>query len=446
MQTGSSESSSGPADRDASQVPGTVVRLFPPRRFLFLQGVPGAFMHSLALALSQRGHAVTRVNFNGGDRMAWPSLPAIDFTRDAADWPAFLARLLRVFQPTDIVLHGDCRPLHVAAITVAEAADIPVHVFEEGYLRPDWITLELGGVNGHSRLPRDPSAYLGAACALPAPPALAHVPPSVRARARDCLAYAAACLALRPWFPRYATHRGWPLLHEGLGWLKRALRGPLARRRSQAAVQRAFAAPGGFFVLPIQMDNDSQILCHSELGGMMAAVRAVIGSFAAHAPRDAVLVVKEHPLDNGVIAWRRVVREAAQAVGAAGRVVLVEDCDLQHLLDRARGLVTVNSTSATFALATGVPVHALGRSVYALPGLVHQGPLEAFWTAPVPPDTALFEAFRRVVTHACLVRGDFFTKDGVARAVAGAVPRLEAPRDAAARVGAVLRHAAASVA
>jgi capsular polysaccharide export protein len=105
----------------------------------------------------------------------------------------------------------------------------------------------------------------------------------------------------------------------------------------------------------------------------------------------------------------------------------------------------VNSTSATFALASGVPVIALGRSVYDLPALTHQGSLESFWVDPTPPDAGSFDAFRRVIAHACLLGGDFFTPDGVARAVAGAVPRIEGACDAAARIGDLLEGAVASV-
>jgi capsular polysaccharide export protein len=158
------------------------------------------------------------------------------------------------------------------------------------------------------------------------------------------------------------------------------------------------------------------------------------------------LAVKEHPLDNGVIDWRGVTRAAARDAGVADRVVLIEDCDLQLLLDRALGMVTVNSTSATFALASGVPVIALGRSVYDLPGLTHQKSLETFWRAPSPPDTALFEAFRRVLAHACLLNGDFFTHDGVTRAVAGAVPRIETARDAATRIDDIADNAVVNIA
>ena len=418
-----------------------VARIFHHRRFIFLQGVPGPFMHSLGLALAARGHGVSRVNFNGGDRLAWPSLPAVDFSGRTSEWPAFLQRLVFEIEPTDLILHGDCRPLHKIAIELANRRGITVHVFEEGYLRPDWITLEVGGVNGYSRLPRSVADYKAAAELLPAQPLTAHVPPSVRTRARDCIAYGAACIALSPLFPRYATHRGWSVPHEAVGWLRRSMRTTLARRRSEIAVRQAFAATGGFFVMPIQMDNDSQILCHSDLGGMMHAIRLVVSSFARDAPKDAVLAVKEHPLDNGVIHWRQVTQAAARDAGVADRVVLIEDCDLQILLDRTLGMVTVNSTSATFAIASGVSVIALGRSVYDLPGLTHQDSLEAFWQAPSPPDLGLFEAFRRVLAHACLLQGDFFTAAGIARAVAGAVPRIEAALDAATRINDVLNEA-----
>jgi capsular polysaccharide export protein len=418
-----------------------VTRIFPNRRFLFLQGVPGSFMHTLGLALIQRGHGVSRVNFNGGDRLSWPSLPAVDFTGPMSEWPAFLQRLMFDLAPTDLILHGDCRPLHKVAIELANHRGIAVHVFEEGYLRPDWITLEVGGVNGYSHLPRSIASYHRAANLLPAQPVATHVPPSVRTRARDCIAYGVASILLSPRFRRYTTHRGWSLPHEAIGWFKRSMRAASARRRSQAAIREAFAAKGGFFLMPIQMDNDSQILCHSDLGGMMHAIRLVVASFARHAAKDSMLAVKEHPLDNGVIDWRRATESAAREAGVSDRVVLIEDCDLQLLLDRTRGMVTVNSTSATFALASGVAVIALGRSVYDLPGLTHQDTLETFWQSPRPPDAELFEAFRRVLAHACLLHGDFFTRNGVARAVAGAVPRIEAARDAATRINDLVANA-----
>ena len=50
------------------------------------------------------------------------------------------------------MLYGDTRPVHAAAVMAARARGLCVHVFEEGYLRPWWVTYERGGTNGHSRL------------------------------------------------------------------------------------------------------------------------------------------------------------------------------------------------------------------------------------------------------------------------------------------------------
>ncbi len=122
------------------------------RRILFLQGLPGSFFFRLGKALSERGCRVYRINFNGGDLWDWPARGAANYRGSARGWPAYLATFLRQHRITDIVLFGDCRPLHRMARGTAAGLGVPVHVFEEGYLRPDWVTLERGGVNGFSPL------------------------------------------------------------------------------------------------------------------------------------------------------------------------------------------------------------------------------------------------------------------------------------------------------
>jgi capsular polysaccharide export protein len=42
--------------------------------------------------------------------------------------------------------------LHAKAVKQAKSAGLRVHVFEEGYLRPYWVTYESDGSNGHSQL------------------------------------------------------------------------------------------------------------------------------------------------------------------------------------------------------------------------------------------------------------------------------------------------------
>ncbi len=395
-----------------------------PRSVLLLQGPAGPFFRRLATALAARGHAVHKVNFNLGDALFWRGSGAIAYRGRAAAWPARCEALLRRYNITDLVLFGDCRKLHRAAIAAAIRLGIRVLVAEEGYLRPDWITFEPHGVNGYSTLPRTADWYLREAAALPTGAGV-PAPDSFLRRAVQDVLYHLASTAGRLAYPFYRTHRPWPALLEYAGWLWRLANLPAADRRSGRRSTWLAQSAQPYFLYPLQLDCDFQIRVHSPFAGQDAAIARVFGSFARWAPPACLLVVKQHPLENGLRNWRaRLARAAAQA-GLADRVVFLESGELAPLVAAARGLVTVNSTSGMVALAQGVPVHTLGTAIYDLPGLTSQGTLERFWRAPVKPDPALFAAFRAVLIARCLVPGGLYSLQGLDLAVAGAVFRLE---------------------
>lgn len=397
------------------------------RVFLFLQGPASRLFNQLGGALAARGHGVHRVNFHGGDQLFWRRPGALNYRGRDRDWPDFLETMILDLRVTDIVLFGDCRPRHRAAVMVARQLQLPVHVFEEGYIRPNWVTLELGGVNGHSSLPRDPDWYRVQASSLPAVAEGPRVASSFARRAGEDLAYNFGYMLLGWSFPFYRTHRPWHPLIEYAGWGARLVRRRLRHSGIAAAVAQAEVLRD-FYVFPLQLDCDFQVRQHSPFGGMIPAIEAVLTSFAAHAPPHTILLVKEHPLDNGLRDWRKQVRAIAAGLGITQRVCYIEDGDLEHLTRSALGMVTINSTSGTLALAAGVPLATLGQAVYDLPGLTFQGELDAFWTDATPPDKALYAAFRRVLAHRCLVRGGLFSTDGLALLTEGAVARLEALR------------------
>ncbi len=395
------------------------------RTFLFLQGLASGFFDRLGRTLIARGHGVIRVNLNAGDRVFWRQPGALDYRGRPEAWRTYVAELIADRDITDIVLFGDCRPMHREAIEVAGTLLLAVHVVEEGYLRPDWVTIELGGVNGHSSLPRNPDWYRETAVSLPAVNDVATIPSSFNRRAREDVLYNMTAMLLRPLYPFYKTHRPWHPLIEYAGWLRRLVQRPAARRRSEAMMQRMHTGDP-YYLFPLQLDCDSQIRLHSSFKGMAAVIRTVLTSFATLAPPHTLLVVKEHPLDNGLINWRKLTLDLAATLGITDRLVYLEQGDIAYLVRDARGVVTVNSTTGTFALAAGVPVITLGHAIYALPGLTFQGELDQFWTDHTTPDAALYDAFRRVLVDRCLIRGGFFSDEGLDMLVTGAVGRLEA--------------------
>lgn len=396
-----------------------------PRRVLLLQGLMGPFFRELGKGLRNAGHEVYKVNFNGGDRLYWRLPNGIDYRGDIADWPDAFTGLLNEHAITDVMLFGDCRDHHSVALEVCRANNIRAWVFEEGYIRPDWVTMELGGVNGHSTLPREPHWYRTAAAALSPLPEHQRVPSSFRRRATEGLLYNAADILTRWRYQGWKNHRPWHPLVEAVGWARKLNMRQDRQRAAGELLARLLAVPSDYFLFPLQLDSDAQIRLHSPFAGIADALKLVIDSFAAHAPPTHRLVVKEHPLDNGVRDWELVTFDLAERAGVRNRVDYLASGDIEVVAEHARGMVTINSTSGTLGLAKGLPVVVLGTAIYDIPDLTYQSGLDKFWSQPEPPDLLTFEAFRRVLIDRCLIPGGFFSDLAIKKVVRHAVARFE---------------------
>lgn len=395
------------------------------RSFLFLQGVSTPFFPRLADALRAQGHAVHRINFNVGDMANWGRRGcAVSFRGRLSELPDFVRNLYVRYGITDQVLFGDRRPVHRPAVELAPEFGVRTHVFEEGYFRPFWVTLERGGVNRHSALPRDPDWYRSIGTRLPeAGQSSEFVNPFWKRAMYDVLYHGAS--ALNPAiFPRYRTHAPYsaPVEYGGFLWRQaQQSRYSVSDKRSLHAVLRG-SRP--FFFLPLQLDSDSQIRDHSPFDGMRHVLHHVLQSFAINAAPESMLLIKNHPLDVGLNNYRKMVREIAEELGLQSRVVYVDTGALNPILRRAAGVVTVNSTTGMKALEYGCPVIALGETIYGLPGMTYQGSLDTFWQNAESPDPYLFHCFRNTVIYATQVNGGFYSGQGIDMVIRGCLPRM----------------------
>ncbi len=391
------------------------------RAFLFLQGPPGPLLYQLATSMRDRGIKVERINICAGDQVDWPE-KATNFRGRFTNWPVFFDNFLREHQITDILLFGDCRPYHVSARRVAALRGVRTFVLEEGYLRPHWMTLELGGVNGYSRLTRNKEWVIDEASKLSPepylPPIVANFRRRVRDSARHYIAVHAGCLS----YPFYRTHRPGSAVVEAIGWGWKYLTRRLRERQAQRVIGGLAGKP--FFLFPLQLSGDYQIRNHSPFPDMRAAASYVIESFARHAPEDAHLLIKAHPFDTTLANWRRSIERRGARLGIAKRVHFIDGGSLDQLADDSAGMVCVNSTSATLALAAGRPVCTLGDAIYKVPGLTFDRHVDEFWTNPVPPEEGLYGAFRRVLVDRCLVRGGLASETAVQTLIKSMLERL----------------------
>jgi len=391
------------------------------RAFLFLQGPPGPLLYDLAIAMRERGMKVERINICAGDRVDWPE-QATNFRGRFRDWPVFFDNFLREHQITDILLFGDCRPYHVSARGVAALRGVRTYVLEEGYLRPHWMTLELDGVNGHSRLARNKEWLIEQAKGLPPEPFLPPITASFRRRVRDTARHYIAVHAGKLAYPFYRTHRPGSAIMEGIGWGWKYLVRGLREQQTEEVLDGLEGKP--YFLFPLQLSGDYQIRSHSPFPDMRAAASYVMESFARHAPDEAHLLIKAHPFDTSLFNWRRFIDRRARRLGIRERVHFIDGGYLEDLAANTAGMVCVNSTSATLALAAGSPVCTLGEAIYKVPGLTYPHHLDEFWMDPMPPEPGLYGSFRRVLVDRCLVRGGIASESAVQMLIKSMLERL----------------------
>jgi len=394
------------------------------RNFLLLQGPATPFFNKLSKSLQDEGHTVHRVIVCAGDALGWNRKSSWHIIRLRKNVGKQLTDLYGKHGITDQVLFGDQRPLHRLARILGKQHAIRTHVFEEGYFRPYWVTLERDGVNRHSWLPRDIAWYQRAASQLPAAePVVGFSSPFYRRAIHDVV-YHLAGLLNPVFFPSYRNHAGLSAIQEYRAYIKRFswlwLMRPREFKRGQALVQ----ADISYFLLPLQLNTDAQIRAHSPFSDMEEVIHHVLTSFSRHASEQTHIVIKNHPLDTGLMPYRHIISKMAQHLGISHRVTFIEDGDLSALVNHATGVVTVNSTVGLVALASGIPTCTLSDPIYHLPGLTCQTTLDTFWQQPEAPDIALFEQFSRCVMHATQVNGGFYSPEGIELAVKNSLPLL----------------------
>lgn len=385
------------------------------RVFLFLQGPHGPFFDGLGKMLRKAGSTVWRVGFNAGDQAFWHDTDSyIPYVGSPKDWPEKVAALIDDLGVTDIVLYGDTRPIHAQAVKAANARGLTVHTFEEGYLRPYWVTYERGGTNGNSRLMDMNIEDMRSALAnsdMEAP-----LPPAHWGDMRQHVFYG----ALYHWFVMFANrryrsfrpHRALTVAQEFQLYLQRLLLMPAHAMDRRVATFRIRNGGFPYHLVLLQLEHDSSFQEHSPFSTMTEFLSVTLESFANGAPSHHHLVFKAHPLEDGRAPIRKDIKRISHDLGISDRVHYVRGGKLARLLDEARSAVTVNSTAGQQALWRNIPIKLFGRAVYDKPEFVSDLPLADFFGGALRPDNKSYVDFRRFLMETSQIAGGFYSVGG----------------------------------
>lgn len=392
-------------------------------RVLLLQGPSSPFYWHLGRALRARGAEVTRILFNPGDGLYWsPRAGRSERCKVAAvDYRDWIKARMAALGITDLVALGDARPYHREAILAGRAmtAAPRMHVIEQGLLRRYGILHDPDGTGTRSRIPARFGAFQARHSTRHHPPQSANFLQYVAYDLGYHLANTALGWAISP---RYIPPMPLPQWYEYGGWLRKIPSIPKRRRADRHVAQYLKKESAPVMLVPLQLAMDAQIRDFGRGMGMAAWLDLILDSFAAYAPPDLQLLIKRHPLDNGLIPWAKRIAARSQP-----RVHYAEHLDMMALLPRMRGVVTVNSTAGLEAILAGVPCKLLGEACYDIPGLVSDRDLAAFWSDPGSVDRDRAAAFEAFLQAECHVPGAF-DGPGAKTAAAHLADRIVSPR------------------
>ncbi len=385
------------------------------KSFLFVGAPFGPFFKALAAELERRGAVVWKIVSHGGEILDTPGRSRIAFRGQPDQWPTFVEDILKKRKIDAVVTFNDTLPRNRAALDAAERLGLHSFVLENGYLRPFWVTLERDGVNGFSRLPRDPSIYLDPRYRDEQGPSHNQFTARLRPHVINTFRHFLAAVVAAPFVGFDPNYYGDSVFRQMSGYISEyAWRVTHDETRKLRAITELAGAGRKLFLCLMQKPGDGQLVVHSRHGGNDAFLHEVVTSFSAHAPAEAILVIKQHPLDYAIEHSQDFFERLVEKLGLADRIFYLRKTSIDKVMPLAFGVLTINSTAGLASLMEEKPVICLGRSFYDIDGLTFQGALDVFWREAKSPDPALARGFINFLKSTSQINGGFHTREALA--------------------------------
>ncbi|MBT5491429.1 capsular biosynthesis protein [bacterium] len=363
------------------------------KNILLFQGCMGKYFDKLDKEFQSKGANTFRLGLNGGDAF-FSSFDNFFSFRDKKElFFNFAINKFKELSIDMIFIFGDCRYYQERAIEAAKQLDIKIFVFEEGYLRPNFITLEKTGVNANSLIPRKREFY--DKVVIKDDLIINETGNTFFKMAYESSIYYLVSFLKRKEFPNYQHHRSFNPIKEGFfGFISfiRKFKYKLLESNKENEFKEELSKK--YFFVPLQTFGDFQIVKHSKYNKVEDFIFEVLTSFSSNSSKEHKLVFKHHPVDRGRKDYSSFINKIAKKLGCLDRIIIVFDVHLPTILKNAIGTIVVNSTVGLSSIYHSTPTICLGDCIYDIEGLTSQEDLKYFFSKPSKVDSELFDKYR----------------------------------------------------
>ena len=333
----------------------------------------------------------------------------IKYTKDIEHFKEFLRDFISKKEIKHILMYGNVLIPHRQALELVdelkeEGIIIQTHIFELGYLRPNFVTLENKGVNYNSSFILNKEFY-----SKQLPYKEFPLPKKYVFRIRKiwkAITFISHCLTDYQIVEFEHKLQPKPIFI----WFQ--IKGFFLKyffQLTEFKLKKKCFSSKPFFLVILQVATDSQLRNGSDINDNNDFIHKVIKDFASTELSNINLVFKHHPRDRGYINYSKQIEKISKKFNTKNNVFYIHDYFLSKIFKnpKCRGTILINSTVGYQSLYHSKPVKALGRSPYNINGLTHQNNLVSFFTNPEKIDKVLFSKFFKYVLENSQINGNF---------------------------------------
>tara|TARA_B100000886_G_scaffold304669_1_gene236047 strand:- start:239 stop:1471 length:1233 start_codon:yes stop_codon:yes gene_type:complete len=339
----------------------------------------------------------------------FPDSKVIKYSNEIKYFKSFLKDLIYKKEIKHIFMYGNVLIPHRQALELVEelkkeGKNIKTHIFELGYLRPNFVTLENEGINYTSSYILNKEFYTKQKSYKCFPLPMSH---GFRLRKLwKVIFFISHC------FTDYQIVEFNHKLQPKPIFLWFQIKGYLLKyyfKFSEYKLKKKCFLTKPFFLVILQVSTDSQITIGSKIKNNKKFIYKVIKDFARAKLENINLVIKHHPRDRGYTNYKNEIKQFAKEFGITKNVFYIHDYFLSKIFTnpRCKGTVLINSTVGYQSLYHSKPVKALGITPYNLDGLSYQKSLTSFFINPKKVDQLLFNKFYKYILENSQINGNF---------------------------------------
>jgi len=375
------------------------------KNILFLQGPIGYFFKNLQTFFkTKEAKNIYQIGFNYGDEFYSNKDNYISFTDDINfRFEKYIKNFFIEKEINTIFLIGEYRLMHKIAIKVAQKLHIKIIVFEEGYIRPNFITMESNGVNANSNLKNKFYKRWNKINNI-------NIDKSKSHQYLYATIYSILYFIFYIKYPNYNHHKTLnPFIHAFWG-VRAYLRLNLYKITEKDFLNKI--KDKNYYFVPLQIYNDFQIVEHSKYLNIEEFIEEVIFEFSkVNFNKETHLVFKHHPMGRGIKHYGEFIKKCIIKYNLKKNMIhYIHEVHLPTLIRNAQGVITVNSTVGLSSLYHGVPTFITGKNtIFDIEDISnYKKTYEEFFLNPEKPNEVKFNYLYNYIIQETQIYGDFY--------------------------------------